>query len=83
MDISVTEHGAHPFERLGGFCQYADAAYGSVKPVRNAHEDFARLVVPLCYECLVYVSKAFVPCLVALDYVSGVFVDDEQMIVLI
>ena len=83
MDFAVTEHGIQPFKGLGGLGEHGDPAYGTVYSVRNAQEDFARLGIPLGYECFQGVSQRLVSRLVSLCDLSRFLVYDNDMIVFI
>ena len=83
MDTAVPEHRGQPFERLGCFREYDNAADRSVKTVRNADENLSGLSVPLGYERLVGLAYRFVAGLVALHDFSAFLVDNQHVVVLI
>ena len=83
MHIRITEHGIKPLKRFRGLCQHNYAADRTVKAVRKAHEDLARLGVALRYERLVCFRKRFVGSLVALDDLPHLLVHHKQVVVLI
>ena len=83
MNLTVAEHGGQPLKGLGGLCQYGYAADGTVKAVGDSHEHFSGLAVTCGDERFVFISEGLVAGLVALDYLSDVLVDYQDMVVFV
>ena len=83
VDISGTEELAEALERLGGLRKHDDAADRAVKTVGDAHKDVAALAVALRNESLQRFADGLITGLVSLDYLSGLLVEDEEVIVLV
>ena len=83
VDIPFPEHGAEPFQSLGGLGKEADAAHGPVQPVRDAYEDLPGFAVPGRNKSFEGFGKGFIPGLVTLDDLAGPLVEHQQVIVFV
>jgi len=81
--IMFLEHFVQSYQCLTGFGEQYNSTYGAIHPVRNPEVNISRFVIFLFDVCLNTLAERFVTCLVCLHNIGNLFVDSDNVVILV